>query len=617
MPAHASGVPSAVWSPELKANTVGTVRYCVIGTGFAGTCALWHLVRELTAPGRRSPLSRPAVSIATVERGPVSGPGYPYAKDNAQLGHRCNNEASTMGIHGNDFVDWLAENKPRLVADHPELVLETHPGIDLEQWRPKNGEFYPRALFGLYLEHRFQDAVRTAREHGIDVRQYTEHEAVDGWSARDGFSVRLCDLATGREFDLDGLDRVLLSTGHWQSAQGDPLAEHPGYLAAPYPPGRILPAVADRVRRGAGDRPRVYVQGMGPSGIDAVMTLCDEGAFTYTADGHIDSYLPAPTAGGTEPLHIVVGSRSGFFPPVRGPLTGHELHHLTPDALAGIRSENRGQLRLEPVLDLLDKDLRRATDGALGWHDVEKPRFASAREKLESDLHDARHGNLVYTLVLKARRMCFYRELTSADKALYDRYFDPHFIRTAVPMPTANAEKLLALMDAGVLSTVQHGYADPPVGVHEDGGFVIAYQTADGERSRLRADCVVRAKAHDFGLERHPSPLVRNLLRRGEIVRHEESGYATGGLALDPHGDYRVTRRVGGITGPSPHLSSYGSPVRFWQTENNYAGAFVRAAEQVAADWAETARSIPQQTGAPESITVPDDSELITTETRS
>ncbi|MEU1804047.1 FAD/NAD(P)-binding protein [Streptomyces sp. NPDC019937] len=602
-------MPSAVWSPELKANTVGTVRYCVIGTGFAGTCALWHLVRELTVPGRLSPLSRSAITIATVERGRVNGPGYPYAKDNAQLGHRCNNEASTMGIHGNDFVDWLAESKPWLVADHPELILETHPGIEPTDWKPEDGEFYPRALFGLYLEHRFQDAVKIARDHGIEVRQYTGHEAFDGRTTEDGFSVLLRDLGTGREFSLDGLDRVLLSTGHWQSAENDALAEHAGYVSAPYPPGRLRSVVAGRVRsrRTPGARPRIYVQGMGPSGIDAIMTLCDEGEFTYTADGHVASYRPAPSGGGEEPPHIVVGSRSGFFPPVRGPLTGHELSHLTPDALAGIRREHRGQLRIEPILDLLDKDLRRATDGALGWHDVENPRFSSAREKLENDLRDSRHGNPVYTLVLKARRMCFYRELEPGDKVVYDRLFDTHFIRTAVPMPTANAEKLIALMDAGVLSTVKHGYAEPPVSVHEDGGFVIAYETADGRRSSVRADCVVRAKTQDFSLERHPSALVRNLLRRGEIVHHEESGYVTGGLALDPHGTYRVTRRVGSLSGPSPHLSSYGAPVRFWQNEHNYARAFVKAAEQVAADWADAATKIPQRT------TVPDDSGLIIT----
>ena len=31
---------------------MGTVKYCIIGTGFAGTCTLWHLVQRLTDPRR-------------------------------------------------------------------------------------------------------------------------------------------------------------------------------------------------------------------------------------------------------------------------------------------------------------------------------------------------------------------------------------------------------------------------------------------------------------------------------------------------------------------------------------------------------------------------------------
>lgn len=566
----------------------GTVKYCIIGTGFAGTCALWHLVREMTDP-RRLPLFSPsAVTITTVERGPVNGPGYPYARDNVQLAHRCNNEASSMGIHGNDFVDWMAESRERLIKDWPELVLETHPGIELGEWQPDGGEFYPRALFGLYLRQRFREAVETARAHGIEVRPYLRHEAVDGYAAQEGFSVLLRELDTGREFTVDAIDRVLLSTGHWQPEQTDPMPTHAGYIASPYPPDALKAAVDERIRSGLrGERPCVFVQGMGPSGIDAIMSLCGEGEFTYTPDGHVASYRPA--AAHAEPLRVVAGSRSGFFPPVRGPLAPYELHCLTEERLAAIGRDHRGRLKLEPVLELLDRELRRATEGAVGWDDVKSPGHRSAREKLASDLQDSYTGNLVHTVVLKARRLRFYSRLEPSDKAVYDRLLDTHFIRTAVPMPAANAQKILALMDAGVLRTVRLGYDAPPIEVVGDGAFRITYQSDDGAPATLRADCVVRASAQDFRMERHPSPLVQNLLRRGEIVPHEESGYAPGGIALDTRGGYRVLRRTGRGFVPSPHLAAYGSPVRFWQNERNYAGAFVEAAEWVADHWAETA----------------------------
>lgn len=590
----------------------GNVTYCIIGTGFAGTCALWHVVQRLTDPRRRPPLSPSAVTIVTVERGPVSGPGYPYAKDNVQLAHRCNNEASTMGIHGNDFVDWLTESKPWLIRDHPELIRETHPAVELSAWQPDNGEFYPRALFGLYLEKRFQATVERARAHGIDMRQYVRHEAVDGYTMEQGFALSLRSLDTGHEFTVDGIDHVLLSTGHWQSTATDALSGASGFVASPYPPDAVKTAVAERIRsrRTPGDRPRVFVQGMGPSGIDAIMTLCGDGQFTYTDDGHIASYRPA-TRAGEEPLHIVAGSRCGFFSPVRGPLAPYELHHLTDERLAEIRRDHQGQLKIERILELLDKDLRRATDGAVGWNDIKNPPYPSAREKLVSDLQDAYTGNLVHTLALKARRLRFYHQLASHDKTTYDRLLDTHFIRTAVPMPSANAEKLLALMDAGILTTVKQGYDAPRTAVEEDGRFRITYRSDEGGRSALRADCVIRASGQDFSLQNHPSRLMQNLLRRGEVVPHEEGGYVTGGIALDARGGYRVMKRAGDTSVPSPHLTSYGSPVRFWQHEHNFASAFVEAAESVADEWLAAAAACTAR-----SLTV-DGPGLVTSETRS
>ncbi|MEU0441214.1 MULTISPECIES: FAD/NAD(P)-binding protein [unclassified Streptomyces] len=576
--------------------------YCVIGTGFSGTCALWHLVQRLTAPGRPHPAPDPAPSIVTVERGPVSGPGYPYDEDNVQLAHLCNNEAGSMGLHGTDFVDWLTENRQRLWRECPGHLLETHPGAGPDTWKPDPRAFYPRALFGRYLRERFQQAVERARAHGITVHTLTRHEALDGFTAPDGFRVLLRDLDTGRETTLTGLDRVLLATGHWQPAPTGRLTGHDGYLAAPYPPQAVRHSVRARARTrrtrpGADARPVVFVEGMGPSGIDAILTLCADGTFTHTPDGHIDTYRPHGT-----PPRVVAGSRSGFFPPVRGPLPPYEPQLLTEENLAAIRRAHHGRLRLAPVLELLDAELRRATDGAAGWEDVARPPYADAREKLAYDLRASATGDLVHAVVLKARRLRFYHRLAPDDKAAYDRLFDTHIIRTAVPMPAANAEKLLALMDAGVLTTVRLGYGTTRTEITDDGTFRVTAAPDDGPAVTVRADCVVRARGQDFRLERHPSPLVQNLLRRGEIVPHEEGGYTTGGIALDPGGGHRVLRRAGGALGPSPHLSSFGPVVRFWQNEKNYAGAFVEAARSVVDDWAGEAAAGPPAAVGPAAV---------------
>lgn len=51
-------------------------------------------------------------------------------------------------------------------------------------------------------------------------------------------------------------------------------------------------------------------------------------------------------------------------------------------------------------------------------------------------------------------------------------------------------------------------------------------------------------------------------------------------------------KRTGGGCVPSPYLTSYGSPVRFWQHEHNFAGAFVEAAEWVADEWLDVAAAV-------------------------
>ncbi|WP_224388959.1 FAD/NAD(P)-binding protein [Pseudonocardia sp. ICBG1293] len=577
------------------------LRFAIVGTGFAGTCTLWHLVHRLTDPenpnnpddSNNTDDRDVDVTIVTVEQRPVNGPGYPYAAGEVDLAHRCNNQASTMAIHGNDFVEWMSANARWLVDHYPKMIRETHPTVDLDTWQPDGDEFYPRALFGLYLEQRFRETIDRAREHGITVESYVRHEAVDGRSTSDGFAVTLRSLDTGETVEVDRLDQVLLGTGHWQPTPPAELAGHLGYVVSPYPPAVARARARLVARPRSARRPvRVFVQGMGPSGIDAILTLCGEG-YEYTSEGRVACWRP-PTD--RDVPQVITGSRSGFFPPIRGSGRSDQLRYLTAEALAAIRREHDGYLRLDPILDLLDADLRHATDGQVGWTEVTTPPFDSARDKLVDDLY-GEVGDIVHSVVLRARRLRFYRDLTPEDKIRYDRSVDTHVIRTAVPIPAANGEKLLALLDAGILSTVGLGYERRDTVQPCGDRFRISHLDPAGARAELQVDYVVRAVTQDFAMHRHPSPLIANLLRRGEIVPHSEGGHLTGGISLHT-GGYRVQRSDGATPGPSPHLAAFGAPVRFWQNEHNFAAAFVAAAQTVADDWAAIARTAATRTAA-------------------
>jgi uncharacterized NAD(P)/FAD-binding protein YdhS len=371
---------------------IDDVKYCILGTGFAGTCTLWHLVDQLTSPQRLPAIAPPRITIVTVERGAVNGPGYPYLEANVLRSHRCNNQASTMAIHGNDFVDWMTEHKPRLVRDYPDLVLETHPGIELAAWQPDGDNFYPRSLFGRYLTERFDEAVERAIAHGIHVQHYLNHEVIDASPQGDRLSIRLRNLETDHELWIGGFDRALLSTGHWQTPVPAALAGRDGYLASPYPPAAVKTALAAALRTRRVERPCVFVQGMGPSGIDAILTVCDDGEFIYTPDGHVASYRPAASSAGGAAPRVIVGSRCGLFSLVRGPLVDYQMRYLTEEALAAIRRDHQGHAKIERVLELVERELRHATAGALGWGDIEQPALPVARDKLSDALRESHTG---------------------------------------------------------------------------------------------------------------------------------------------------------------------------------------------------------------------------------
>ena len=561
-----------------------SVRYCIVCTGFSGTCMLWHLVDALVDAQTRAHAAWRTldhVHICTLERRDVNGPGMPYAPAEVAPYHLCNNPADKMALFDNDFVDWLQAHRAALVLRYPELLRQADPalcpsteaatGLAAERpaWQPAPHHFYPRALFGIYLAARFETACARARDHGIDVVNLNGCAAIDG-ATRDGaFHLTIDNLASGARTQLPGFDKVLLASGHW-SAVGH---ERPHVLPSPYPVAALRQAMRACRPAQPGARLTVYVQGMGPSAVDAILSLCEDGRFELDADGLARRFVPDWTAFQASQVAIVAGSRSGFFPGVRWPLEDIDVAWLTEQRIAALRRRGDGVLALDDLLALLDAECRHA--GLAGLDALLAPPFADARAKLLADIDGAPAQRLLHTLVLRARRLRFYQYLDGADKARYDRQFDPHFIRAAVPVPLQNARKLLCLIDAGVLETVTLGYRDAPAG---------AQPLLPGA---VAPDLVVRSHGQDYDLARHPAPLLRNLLERGEIVAYSDAGYYPGGIDASATSAFRVARRgaAGARGARSACLSSFGPVTQYWQNQNNFAAAFVEAAKVTARDW--------------------------------
>lgn len=564
-------------------SSTNPLRFCIVGTGFSGTAALVHLVKALI----RTKRSSDSIEIITVEERSKNGPGFPYDYDELLPSHLCNNQAGVMSLYDNDFYDWMLENREFLINNHFELIKETHPLTSKEEWLPDADAFYPRALFGHYLEDRYYQYFDLAKDYNIDIVPYNGYSVTDGYRNNNKFYLEIINKRSGKPVKLDGFHRVLLSTGHWTVASASNSVTSKE-LNSPYPFYRVKRRIKQWLNDADGRKLRVFVKGMGPSGIDAVMSLVSDGSFQYNTQGQIVGFTPA---GLCDHLEIFVGSRCGFFPAVRGDKPDYEFKYLTEDTFTELEKKVGHKLLLEDILSLIDAELKHATSGEINWSDVSNPKFTSAFEKLNYDKTCSVSNNLIHSILLKVRRMKFYRYLSGTEKQMYDKLLDTHFIRTAVPIPLSNAEKLIALFESGILKSVKMGYDISPNPIESDNGFELSYLNESGY-TYIPIDAVIYASGQSFNLHSHPSQLVKNLLEKDELVAYEEENYVTGGVSLDSYDSYQVMCRDSktGVVKPSEFIASFGVLTRFWQNERNFSAAFVEAAVWMAEQWSQLAK---------------------------
>ena len=168
-----------------------------------------------------------------------------------------------------------------------------------------------------------------------------------------------------------------------------------------------------------------------------------------------------------------------------------------------------------------------------------------AAQTLRQDIHDARcgdspEGELVWQTVLVeifpvVREL--YLNLTLAERERFDRSLNTLFFMHAATQPVINAEKMLALMEAGIVSVVRLGEDYQFENRGRDGPFEFTHTDAKGEVHRDPFPYVVNACGQPRSLESDPAALTRNLLERGLIQIGESSdppAYGTGSIVIDP-----------------------------------------------------------------------------------
>lgn len=559
----------------------------IIGGGLTGTSMLCQFVRHMRASLQNGKSAPASIHLHVIEKQHLFGPGFPHSSQNAMPFHlinMCARDMSILAADPGDFERWV----DRHIGD----MTRRFPGILVNELSPdRDCHHYPRPLMGEYLKDRFNQGVNEAKRIGIRVHLHPGCEAIDISESRDD-RVRITVLDSGsHERRVIHADRVLLATGHWFD-QG----QRDGYFPSPWPPVLLqenIPAGSD-----------VAIMGTSLSAIDAVLTLTADGSFLRSPSGEL-LYLSPPN-----PRRLILYSRNALLPKVRGRTGPYRNQFMVLDTIQALIHEN-GRLTLDQLFDLLNRDLENAYGRPSPWREITSPE-KTAKALLERHIHDARHGDgpdgdIVWQTVLQQTFPMvrdIYLALDPTERMRLDREFNSLFFVHAAPMPMINAQKLLALMKADLV-TVRKLIGETPVR-QSGASFSFTFQDINGEARKATHPYVVDARGQRPSYSTSQQTLAINLLKSGtaEIEPLDWDSKAgaeermnlypgrspliqgrTGGLWIDPS-THRIRRtRPDGSIAVSERINAVGAMTRGQIIDASMAHGSAVSTDVVARNW--------------------------------
>ncbi len=451
-----------------------------------------------------------------------SAPGFGTAFATRHEVHLLNVAVGSMSLHPRDpaeFCRWRIENAPVWSR------YFTEPSVG---W----GEYPPRRLFGMYAREVLSNALAETRHSSVDASMNAEEvlgisaEGDGRWRAR---------FASGRS--EESFDFVLLALGHAPRSKFEPGIDGDGYHSNPWASENGIPREAS-----------VAILGSRLSAIDSALQL--------GASGHLG--------------RIVMASRTGSLPNVKGPIGEHTLRFV-PAYVADQRLLGRdGRVTLAEIasvvaseISLNDTPYARWTE-TIACHVTTPERLERDLELAESGAH--RHWQSVLAAIVPLIPALWRLMDESGRHELSTTYRTAWMTRVA-SFPSVSAHRLLRMMNAGQLSVL----GSLKQTSNDDDGYRLAFENSD---EPLHADHVVNATGPGFGSDAVSSvPLTRCLIDDGLAEMHPG-----GGLRLAPE-TFHVLAPNGA---PQPGLFLLGDFSRsVWGATNTVAGV-VRQAEILA-----------------------------------
>ena len=562
----------------------------IIGGGLTGTAMLWQCIQQAKMAADRHPELPSRMRIRIFEKQKTVGPGFPHNNNNVLPFHITNMCASDMGIFPEnpaDFHSWTIKNRSRLTARFNWFESFLHQQENF----PAVCDHYPRAVMGEYLKTRFFQAVVLARQMGITVELHRCTEVFDIQQASESFCLSCQNTATGKRSVFKAA-QVLIATGHWQKQTRDPF-----FFPSPWP----AQTLGQRIPMGA----KVGIIGTSLSAIETLLTLTSEDRFARSESGDLVYHPPENTR------IFCLFSRNGLLPKVRGRTGSYWNRFFCPDRLKKILADKSRTSSWKAVFALLDTELQNAYGHSFNWDDITNP-SGTPETVLAQSITDAVQGDtpngdvLWQTVLYQGLGMVkqIYLGLTPAQRRMFESQYASAFFTHAATQPIINAEKLLALIKAGIVRIIRLGSAYRLLKDDPQGRYVFVYKDPEGHTQKDVCSYLVDARGQDKSIFTDPSFLTKSMVARGIVLTEEsqladrrkdsgdgasEPGYpSTGSIWIDPDTHQVMQRRFDGQVRPAASLYAVGAMVRGQIIDASMAKSIVGSVSNAAAHLFET-----------------------------
>jgi uncharacterized NAD(P)/FAD-binding protein YdhS len=362
---------------EQKGDAVGcfynAITLAVIGMGATGASFFVQMIDELTTlTGLIEPKDLSKFTFVLVDAKSQLGNGTPYSYERNAPSSILNVKAAAMSIRAKESTDFVkyVEELLKTRQLEKELSVAGAQGLTATDVNPE--AFYPRVLFGQYMNHRVQQAIATAKQAGIKVIELPNTLVSDIGTMDEKTGLMTLKFQNANPGDKNPapadvqVTHIFQATGHWD--EPDKFQTNDPTLNISAKQSRIIqyPVGYDRLRNeGVFEGPAdIAVMGSGLSAIDAAFAvLLHPDVGTLKWQGMTPTYIPKQPEG--KRITVTCYSRRGVWPKVRPDFTEPFVGSYTsPGKYEEIRHlmNNDKPLSLEACIKLLDMEMAKAYD---------------------------------------------------------------------------------------------------------------------------------------------------------------------------------------------------------------------------------------------------------------